>query len=130
MGGTEIDGEAYRDKGPKGGVFCAGGVGVIRHIEEAQRLKEAGETLGRAELAERVIELVTKFALSPTGGSYVDAIALAGRLKAITAACKWDGYWSENAGLGFQDEYYGLRQRARAKKEKATAEAAQPKGGQ
>lgn len=75
----------------------------ILDIEYAKNLRKSGEQLGRANLADRVIELIAGF-----DGSYVGAMALAGRMKAIAQAARFDGYWDEKVGLGFQSEMYRL----------------------
>jgi hypothetical protein len=85
---------------------------VIRHIEQAKDLRLAGGALGRVELAERVIQLVDA---SFGGLSYKESIELAGRMKAIAQACKFDSYWEEKAGIGFEREYKELLRRAKAK---------------
>lgn len=77
----------------------------IRSIEIAKRLREQGERLGRQGLAERVFTLVDEFNEERT---YKNAIALAGRLKAIAQACKFDSYWDEKCGVGFDHETYDL----------------------
>ena len=72
----------------------------ILHLEFAKQLRKEGKRLGRAGLSQRVIKLVSRF-----DGSYKEAMTLAGRLKAITQAAKFDGYWDEKCCIGFQKEY-------------------------
>jgi hypothetical protein len=69
-------------------------------------LKAEGERLGRAGLAERVLQLVKEFAAD---GSYKAAIELAGRMHAIAIACKYDDYWQEKAETGYRRELFDLR---------------------
>jgi hypothetical protein len=71
----------------------------IPAIVYAKQLKAAGERLDRAGLSERVIDLVAEF-----DGSYKGAMKLAGRLKAIAGAAKFDGYWTEQVDEGFHAE--------------------------
>lgn len=60
-----------------------------------------GKRLGRAGLAERVFTLVDEFNENRT---YKNAIVLAGKLKAIAMACKFDSYWDEKCSCGFEFE--------------------------
>lgn len=71
---------------------------------ETEALKREGERLGREGLAKRVIELVEAF-----DGSYKGAIILAGRLRAIAVACRFDDYWEEKAVEGYRRELCDLR---------------------
>lgn len=73
---------------------------------DTETLKGEGERLGRAGLAERVIQLVKEF---EADGSYKGAIALAGRMHAIAIACKYDVYWQEKASDGYRRELFDLR---------------------
>lgn len=72
------------------------------HLVWARRLKSAGAVLGREGLSRRaaaiMVDLVTK------SGSYKEAMIAAGRLKAIAAAAKYDGYWTEKVDDGFHKE--------------------------
>lgn len=77
----------------------------ILHLEIAKDLKEQGKRLGRAGLAERVLTLVDEF---NKNRSYKNAIVLAGKLKAISQACKFDGYWDEKCSAGFDFEIQDL----------------------
>jgi hypothetical protein len=72
---------------------------------DTEALKFQGKRLGRAGLAERVIELVEEFQKAPT---YIKAITLAGRLSAIVVACKFDDYWTEKAQDGWHREMHAL----------------------
>lgn len=76
----------------------------------AQRLRKAGASLGRDGLSKRaaaiMVELVTK------SGSYKEAMIAAGRLKAIAAAAKYDGYWTEKVDDGFHKEMHWLEAEA------------------
>ena len=72
---------------------------------DTEALKHQGQRLGRAGLAERVIELVKEFQKDPT---YIKAITLAGRMSAIVVACKFDDYWTEKAHTGWRQEMHAL----------------------
>lgn len=74
---------------------------AIRSLEIAKSLRLEGKRLGRAGLAERVFTLVDEF---NNNRSYKNAIVLAGKLKAIAQACKYDGYWDEKCSAGFDFE--------------------------
>jgi hypothetical protein len=63
----------------------------------ANELRHSGKNIGRAGLSEAVIEAVASF-----DGSYKGAMVLAGKLKAISQAAKFDGYWSEKVDDGYQ----------------------------
>ena len=78
----------------------------IRSIELSVSLRAEGKRLGRAGLAERVFCLVDEFNRART---YKNAIALAGRLKAISQACKYDGYWDEKCTYGFESEVEDIK---------------------
>lgn len=96
---------------------------MILHLEWARRLKKAGEVLGRDGLSKRAAtimsELVTKT------GSYKAAMIAAGRLKAISAAAKYDEYWTEQVDDGFHKEMRFLEQEAqRIAAARKTSEAA------
>lgn len=82
------------------------------HLEWAKRLKKAGAVLGRDGLSKRaaeiMVECVTKTA------SYKESMIAAGRLKAIAAAAKYDGYWTEKVDEGFHREMELLERSARA----------------
>lgn len=73
----------------------------MRRRGDTQALRDQGARLGRAGLAQRVIDLVDKFQTQPT---YIGAIILAGRLSAIADACKCDDYWNEKAQDGWYRE--------------------------
>ncbi len=73
----------------------------IRHLETAKKLRVQGKRLGRAGLSERVFTLVDEF---NKHRSYKNAIVLAGKLKAIAMACKFDSYWDEKCSIGFEFE--------------------------
>lgn len=90
------------------------------HLEWAKRLKKAGATLGRDGLSKRaaaiMVDLVTK------SGSYKEAMIAAGRLKAVAAAAKYDGYWTEKVDEGYHTEMAHLEWMARGA---ATAQSPQ-----
>lgn len=75
----------------------------MQHLQWAKELRKEGERLGRAGLSERVIELVKDF-----DGSYKGAMHLAGQLKAISQAAKFDDYWTEKVERGFHREHEQL----------------------
>lgn len=85
---------------------------------DTEALRLQGARLGRAGLAERVIELVEDFQKAPT---YIKAITLAGRLSAIVVACKFDDYWNEKAQEGWHREMHDLHDIAAPPKEIADA---------
>lgn len=82
----------------------------IVQLEWSRRLKKAGEVLRRDGLSKRaaqiMVDLVTKT------GSYKEAMVAAGRLKAIAAAAKYDGYWTEKVDDGFHKEMAWLEAEA------------------
>lgn len=69
---------------------------TIQHLEWAKDLRKEGARLGRAGMSQRVIEIIEEF-----DGSYIGAMILAGRMKAIAQAAKCDGYWDEKVNKGF-----------------------------
>lgn len=73
----------------------------IHALEQSKKLREEGKRLKRAGLAERVLILVDEF---NQNRSYKNAIVLAGKLKAIAQACKFDSYWDEKCSIGYHDE--------------------------
>lgn len=77
----------------------------IQSLKTSKILREQGKRLGRQGLAERVLTLVDEF---NKNRSYKNAIVLAGRLKAIAQACKFDSYWDEKCGSGYNHETYDL----------------------
>lgn len=72
------------------------------HLKMAAKLKRDGEALGREGMSKRVIAAVAEF--QANGSTYMGAIHLAGRLKAIAAMTAADGYWREKMDDGFQKE--------------------------
>lgn len=90
------------------------------HLEWAKRLKKAGADLGRDGLSKRaaaiMVELVTK------SGSYKEAMIAAGRLKAIAAAAKYDGYWTEQVDKGFHQELHAIESLAAASRVTSTVQ--------
>lgn len=78
------------------------------HLRQGTSAKLArfGRQIGRARLAGRVLELVAEFNRSEQ--TYSDAIALAGRMRAIAMACQYDDYWDEKAAGGFHNELNAL----------------------
>lgn len=85
---------------------------MIRNIEDARALKAAGAKLDRAGLAEYVLAAARR-----CDGSYKGAMRLAGELKAVAIAAKFDDYWSEKVLDGYYSALGKLKQAATAKKE-------------
>lgn len=77
----------------------------ILAIEQSKKLREEGKRLKRQGLAERILVLVDEF---NENRSYKNAVVLAGKLRAIAIACKFDSYWDEKASMGYQDEVRDL----------------------
>jgi hypothetical protein len=78
----------------------------IRSLEISKDLRIHGKRLGRSGLAERVFALVDEF---NKNRSYKNAIVLAGKLKAIAQACKFDCYWDEKCSMGFDSEIHDIQ---------------------
>ena len=74
----------------------------IPSLEWSKTLREHGKRLGREGLSKRVIKLIDEY--GELDGSYKGAMILAGRLKAISQAAKYDEYWSEKVDIGFHRE--------------------------
>lgn len=72
-------------------------------IKTHRKLRAEGQRLGRAGLSQRVCDLVSEF-----DGSYVGAMILAGRLRAIATAAGYDDYWTEKVQNGYWSEVGGL----------------------
>lgn len=72
-------------------------------IKTHKKLRLEGERLGRAGLSKRVCDLVAEF-----DGSYVGAMILAGRMRAIATAAGCDDYWTEKVQRGYWSEVDGL----------------------
>lgn len=79
---------------------------AIADIKQAKELNKQGARLGRSGLSARVLYLVEEFIKDPT---YKKAMQLAGRLRAISIAAKFDEYWTEQVNNGFQLECHELR---------------------
>jgi hypothetical protein len=89
----------------------------IAQLEWSKRLKNAGEVLCRGGLAQRAVKIMVDLVTQTS--SYKEAMIAAGRLKAIAAAARYDGYWTEKVEEGFHKEMAWLeaeagRQRAGA----------------
>ncbi|GAI41475.1 unnamed protein product [marine sediment metagenome] len=67
--------------------------------------RKAGEILGRAALAARIQELAREAA----GGSYKDAMAVAGKISVLAEAATYDDYWGEKVGMGRMSEEFNLQ---------------------
>jgi hypothetical protein len=78
----------------------------LLHLEQALELKKQGARLGRRGIAERVWLLVDEFNKDK---SYINAMHLAGKLKAIAQMANCDFYWSEKVSIGFQDEFWDIK---------------------
>lgn len=77
----------------------------IRNLELAKKMKAQGARLKRDGLAEVVFCLVDEF---NENRSYKNAMVLAGRLKAIAQAAKFDSYWNEKCSTGYEMEVRDL----------------------
>jgi hypothetical protein len=60
-------------------------------------MKKWGNAVGRNGMSKAAINAVDDF-----DGSYVGAMILAGRMKAIAQAASCDDYWSEKVNKGYQ----------------------------
>lgn len=74
---------------------------AIRTIEDSKKLKKYGAIMGRERIAIRIIELCKQVANEE---NYIDAVKIAGRIKAIAMACKFDCYWDEKMSDGYYQE--------------------------
>lgn len=79
----------------------------MSNIKDFVALKKQGARLGRAGLSKRVFTLVDEFNREENR-SYKNAMVLAGKLKAIAQAAKFDSYWDEKMSSGFQFEKQDL----------------------
>lgn len=84
---------------------------AILQIVWAKRLSKAGSILGRDGLSKRAIEIMVE--LVTKTGSFKAAMVAAGRLKALTAAAKYDDYWTEQVDDGFHKELHHLEDLAK-----------------
>ncbi len=73
----------------------------IHSLEQSKILRSSFKRFGRAGISERICQLVEEFNKSK---SYFAAIKLAGQLRALALAANADGYWSEKATIGFDNE--------------------------
>lgn len=81
----------------------------IFHLEISRKLRDEGERLGRDGLSQRAHDLIMEYATKHPTGHYKEAIALAGRMRAISLAARGDAYWGEKTDAGFHSEAeYGL----------------------
>lgn len=71
---------------------------------QISKKRKAGEILGRARIAERIIEL----AQEAVDGSYKNAMHKAGQIKVLAEAATYDDYWGEKTRLGEQEEEFHL----------------------
>lgn len=65
----------------------------------AKELRKHGDRIGREGMSQAVIKAIDEF-----DGSYIGAMILAGRCKAIAQAAKCDSYWDEKVSIGFHKE--------------------------
>jgi hypothetical protein len=79
----------------------------IYALKCSKELRDAGGVLGRTNLSQRVIDLIAEY-----DGSYKGAMTLAGKLKAIGQAAKFDGYWTEKVDEGYHRELQALKKLA------------------
>lgn len=82
------------------------------HLEWAKRLKKAGAVLGRDGLSRRACAIMLE-AVANSAASFKEAMIAAGRLKAIAAAAKYDGYWTEKVDDGYHKEMHFLEAEAK-----------------
>jgi len=80
----------------------------IHSLQQSKQLRAEGKRLGRDGLSQRVNDLVLDFAKKYPNGHYMEAIKLAGRLRAISLAARVDGYWGEKTDNGFYNEVVDL----------------------
>lgn len=72
-----------------------------RDMSTAKLLKKHGERLGRDGLSERAIQIMDEFVKAP---GMREAMKVAGRMKALAGAAKFDDYWTEQVDKGFSAE--------------------------
>lgn len=70
-------------------------------MRTAKSLKMHGERLGRDGLSERAMQIMDDFAKAR---GMREAMKVAGRMKALAAAAKFDDYWTEQVDKGFSAE--------------------------
>ena len=66
---------------------------------EWKELQEWGAAVGREGMSLAAIKAVNEF-----DGSYIGAMVLAGKLKAISQAARCDEYWSEKVHRGYNQQ--------------------------
>ncbi len=77
---------------------------TVWDMNNAKDARDAGKALGREGLSKLVIQSVDDF-----DGSYKGAMRLAGQLKAISQAAKFDQYWTEKVDDGYMDMLFKMR---------------------
>lgn len=77
---------------------------AIKSIEDSKDLQAWGEMLGREGIAKAIIELCKEVA---TLEHHKNAVTVAGKIRALTEAAKYDCYWREFVQDGFE---YQLKQ--------------------
>lgn len=82
---------------------------TIQSIEDSKLLRKEGRRLGRAGMSQRAHALIAEYIAKHPDGHYIEAIALAGRLHAISLASRCDGYWGEKSGIGFRNETWDIQ---------------------
>lgn len=78
------------------------------NIKEVRNMQKEGRRLGRAGMAQRVIEIVKQF----DGETYKSAMQLAGRMRVICAAASCDDYWREQVQKGEAAELHDITRAA------------------
>lgn len=76
-----------------------------KRLSDSSKLRTQGARLGRRGISERIFTLVDEF---NKNRSYKNAVVLAGKMKAIAVACKYDCYWDEKCSTGYNFEKYDL----------------------
>lgn len=77
---------------------------TVWDMQNALDAKQAEKSLGRSGLSEAAIKAVSDF-----DGSYKGAMVLAGKMKAIAQAAKFDSYWNEKVEDGYMKMLFELR---------------------
>ena len=66
---------------------------------EFKDMQKWGKAVGREGMSQEAIDAVEEF-----DGSYIGAMILAGKMKAIAQAAGCDEYWSEKVGKGYHQQ--------------------------
>lgn len=71
----------------------------IQNLQYSKQARKWGKSVGREGMSKEVILAVDDF-----DGSYMGAMILAGKMKAIAQASGCDDYWSEKVNKGYQQQ--------------------------